>query len=79
MQKIKEWFETFMRFYYRKKSIRFTKKNARAGIAGDRITIDWVTACIIDRQQTFRRKELLEAQAKLKEDELFLEFLKKQK
>jgi hypothetical protein len=36
---------------------------------------EWTTACIIDRQQEFRRKELIELQSAIKEKELFIKWL----
>ena len=40
---------------------------------------EWITACIIERKQEGRRKELLEAQNEIKEIELFAKWLKEQK
>ena len=43
------------------------------------ISKDYLTECIINRKQEFRRKELVELQDKLNEIQLFKKWLKSQK
>lgn len=71
-----ELFEKLRRYYYRRKAIRALKRRYRLDSMCDEIMKDWVTACIIERRQEGRRKELIEAQTKIKEEELFLKWLK---
>lgn len=63
----------------RKRALYGLRKKYRMEIAVEKLSKDWITACIIDRQQEFRRKELIESQAKIKEIELFYKWLKSQK
>ena len=66
----------FNDWYYNKKAIRGLRKKYLLDLACDYIMKDWISACIIERKQEFRRKELVEKQAEVKEKELFLKWLK---
>lgn len=69
LKKIKDYF-------VHKRAIRGLKKKYELEIAVKQISKDWITACIIERKQEFRRKELIEAQAEMKELELFYKWIK---
>lgn len=42
------------------------------------ISKKWITECIIDRKQEFRRPELIKLETQIKEQVLFLEWLETQ-
>jgi hypothetical protein len=65
--------------YYKWKAKRVLIRKQYAEIAIDELTKDWITSCIIERKQEFRRKELVEFQNKTNEDQLFLKWLKARK
>lgn len=64
--------------FYRWKALRGLRRKYRLDIEVNKVLKDWITACIIDRKQEFRRKELIDAQANLKESELFYKWVKSQ-
>lgn len=68
-----------IKFYYKWKALRGLRRKYQIDIATHKVLKDWVTDCIIDRKQENRRQELVELEGKLKEQELFLEWLKKRK
>lgn len=71
--------EKIIKFVYRRKALKGLIKKYRLEISVDSILKDWITFSIIDRKQENRRKELIEAQGKEKETELFYKWLKTQK
>lgn len=72
IEKIKLW-------WFRRWALKGLKKKYYQDIAVNEVMKDWITACIIDRKQEFRRKELIESKAGLKEMELFRNWIKTQK
>lgn len=68
-------FDNLIAWYYRKKAFRGLKAKYRLEIATDVVAKEWITECILHRKQEFRRKELVEMQAKIKEQELFYKWL----
>ena len=63
-------------FFYRLKALRGLKRKYYIDIATHEFLKDWVTDCIINRKQENRRKELVELEGTLKEQKLFLDWLK---
>jgi hypothetical protein len=64
-----------VQWYYRKKAIRGLRRKYLLDIEIDRLMKDWVTACIIDRKQEGRRKELIDSNLAIKEKEMFIKWL----
>ena len=64
------------KFYYKWKALRGLKRKYYIDIATHEYLKDWVTDCIIGRKQENRRKELVELEGTLKEQNLFLDWLK---
>lgn len=62
--------------YYKWKAKRGLIKKYYLDIAVEEILKDWITECIINRKQEFRRKELVEAQNNISESQLFLKWLR---
>lgn len=75
---MKEYISSLREWYYHKKALNGLKKKYYLELEVDKILKDWITACIIERRQENRRKELIESQSKVKEDELFIKWLKTQ-
>lgn len=71
--------ENTIAWVMRKWALFGLRNKYRREIAVDQVLKDWITACIIDRKMEGRRKELLESQAKIKEEEIFYKWLKAQK
>lgn len=70
-------FFTYLRDVYHKiKAKRQFIKYFANEIEKDKILKDWISECIITRKQEFRRKEMVEMQDKLNEDELFVKWLR---
>ena len=65
-----------IKWLYRKYAIFGFRKKCALDLATQQVLKEWITACIIERKQEGRRKELLEAQAGIKEVELFAKWLK---
>lgn len=65
--------------YYRWKAKRQFVNHFTLEIAKDNLLKDWITTCIVERKQEFRRKELVEMQNKTNEDQLFVKWLKSRK
>lgn len=62
-------------FYYKWKALNGMRKKYLLDIATHKYLKEWVKDCIINRKQEYRRKELVELEATLKEQELFLNWL----
>lgn len=65
-------------FSKREKALKALIKKYEMDLAVDLVLQDWITACIIERKQEGRRKELVEIQQKIKEMEVFIMYLKTQ-
>jgi hypothetical protein len=65
--------------YYRWKARLQFINHFSLEIAKDDLLKDWITTCIIERKQEHRRKELVEMQNKINEDQLFVKWLKSRK
>lgn len=72
-------FENFITWFFHKWALRALRAKERKDLATFVVLKDWVTACIIERKQEGRRKELVELQQKIKETELFYKWLSEQK
>lgn len=59
--------------------LRKLKSKYEKDIALNLVLKDWVKHCIIDRKQENRRDELIETESKLKEMNMFLDWIKTQK
>jgi hypothetical protein len=71
--------ENIITWYFRKRAIYGLRRKYALDLAVEQLLKDWITACIIERKQEGRRQELIDAQGKIKESELFVKWLKEQK
>lgn len=71
--------ENIIRWIFRKRALYGLRRKYALDISVKTILKEWITACIIERKQDGRRKELVDAQGELKEMELFAKWLKAQK
>lgn len=71
--------ENIINWIFRKRALWGLRRKYALDIAVKVVLKEWITACIIERKQEGRRKELVEAQAEIKEMELFAKWLKSQK
>jgi hypothetical protein len=63
-------------FYYRLKAKRGMLIKYYLDLATEEILKEWISDCIINRKQEFRRKELVEIQNSITESKLFIKWLK---
>ena len=75
MEKLKEYVTRFREWRYHRKAIKGLLKKYYLEVEVDKVLKDWISACIIERKQEGRRKELVESMAKVKEDEFFIKWL----
>ncbi len=68
-----------IKLYYRWRARRGLINKYNLDIAVEEILKSWITECIIKRNQSARRPELVESQNKLDEQKLFLKWLKARK
>lgn len=71
--------DNLIKWFYRKWALRGLRAKYRKEIAVDLVLKEWITACIIERKMEGRRKELIDSQNKIKEEELFYKWLIAQK
>ena len=71
--------ENIIKWIFRKRALYGLRRKYALDKAVKVIMKDWITACIIERKQEGRRKELVDAQSELKEIDTFIKWIKVQK
>lgn len=68
--------KNIIKFYFNWKAKRGMLNKYYLDLATEEILKEWISDCIINRKQEFRRKELVEIQNSISESQLFIKWLK---
>ena len=68
--------KNIIKFYYRWKAKKGMLAKYRLDLATEEVLKEWITECIVNRKQEFRRKELVEIQNSISESQLFIKWLR---